>query len=210
MGAGHDKIRFRGGLLNFVECSVVTGRGDDLITAQRARFSGPEVATGKGNDRLLIDGELDATYYSILDMGEGDDSLQVRGGLRMDASFFRMGLGNDTVDVMGGGIRMFSGDDDPKLDLGDGNDRFIGFASPTPRQDDAFYGMLIGNKGTDTMVLPSGVYTVSPTQISTPVASLRLSGFEFLEGINGGRFPYASGVFKVDGNGIASFTPALA
>jgi hypothetical protein len=210
LGRGKDTIQFRGGHLNFAECSIDTGDGDDLITAQSARFSGPDIITGKGNDRLLIDNELDATYFCNLAMGEGDDHLQVSGGLRMDATAIDMGAGNDTVDVLGGGVRMFSADDDPRLDLGDGDDRFIGFASPTPEQEDAFYGMLIGNAGTDTVVLPSGTYTLTPTQITTPVASLRVSGFEWLEGINGGRFPYASGLLTVDANGVASFTSALA
>lgn len=210
MGGGNDRIRFRKGQLNFAECSINTGNGDDLIAARSARFSGPEVSTGAGNDRILIENELNATYFCSLDMGAGEDLLQVRGGLRLDATSVDMGLGNDTVDVLGGGLAMISADDAPRLDLGEGDDRFIGFASPTPVEPEALYGTVTGNAGVDTVVLPTGVYTVTPTEISTSVASLRLSGFEALEGIHGGRFPYASGILVVDSSGIASFTAALA
>lgn len=213
MGRGHDVIRFKNGSVDLYESVVITGPGNDLITGNSALWNGPGVSMGKGNDRIDFRGDMIINYYSGISMGAGDDHLQVQGALYLDASSIWMGIGNDTVNLLGGGLDTSNVDEFPTIDLGKGNDRFIGFASSFPNPDPIVEGaqdpILIGNKGVDTIVLPTGVYTVTPTKISTPLASLTLSGFEVLAGINGGSFSYASGVLTVDSNGIASLTAAL-
>ncbi len=213
MGRGRDVIRFKNGTVSLIEGSVVTGSGNDLITGTGAFWSDSGVSMGKGNDRIDIRGDMSVNSYGGIGMGAGDDYLRVQGVLKLDASIIRMGSGNDTMNLLAGGLDTSSVDEFPTIDLGKGDDRFIGFASSFPDPDPFVRGaqdpILIGNKGIDTIVLPTGVYTVTPTQISTRLASLRLGGFEVLEGINGGSFSYASGVLTVDNNGIASFTAAL-
>jgi hypothetical protein len=143
-------------------------------------------------------------------MGDGDDYLRAGGGVVIGDGSVNMGSNNDTVDVLRGGLDLFTSRVN-RLDLGSGDDRFIGFAViPDPQQGFDPGGSLRGGLGLDTVVLPEGVYRVSRYRINTPETFLPVRSIEFLEGINGGRFPYASGVLTVDSNGIASFAPPLA
>jgi hypothetical protein len=131
--------------------------------------------------------------------------LRVRGRLALDWTSIAMGSDNDTVNLLGGGLdAAWAQEELPTIDLGEGDDQFIGFASSFPNPDPENGGggeaILIGNAGVDTVVLPPGVSTVTPTEITTPLASLPLNGFEAMGGVNGGRFPYASGILTVDNN----------
>jgi hypothetical protein len=123
-----------------------------------------------------------------------------------------LGAGDDTLDVRYGGIDLWDSQWDT-IRLGHRNDRLIGFAAN--REYD--YGESLqgerarvkGGKGQDTLVLPEGVYTVTDDRVSTADAHLIVSGFNILEGINGGRFSYGPGLLTVDENGIASFSSGL-
>jgi hypothetical protein len=212
MGRGNDTISVPEGLLLASETGFRTGAGDDLITARRAGLYGSVMSTGQGDDRMIIEGDLN-TDLMYIEMGEGDDELRVQGVMELaDESVIRMGAGNDVVNALGGGLDLFYGlTEGAGLDLGEGDDRFIGFAAVLGRIDDwADWpdGILSGNRGIDTVVLPPGVYRVKPNRISTASTYLPLRDFEALEGINGGRFPYASGVLTVNNRGIASFAAA--
>jgi hypothetical protein len=213
MGPGNDTISVPKGRLlagGGGETSLRTGAGDDLITAKTAALFGGFVSTGTGDDRLVIEEDL-STDLLELEMGAGDDELSVQGVMQLyDWSNARMGPGNDVVNALGGGLDLFENDAGFELNLGEGNDRFIGFAArpPKPEFDQFGDGILSGNRGVDTVVLPKGVYRVRANRISTASTYLPLRGFEFLEGINGGRFPYASGVLTVNNRGIASFAAA--
>lgn len=218
MGPGADAIRFPKGRIVFVNgrdsACVSMGGGNDGINGQSLRISdATDVLMGAGNDQVESTDGMQVWGWSKLDMGEGNDSLRVQGGLVMDPGFIDMGSGDDTVEVEGG-IQMYSYDDSSWIRLGEGNDRFSGFASPRPDFPSEFPpeydGIIDGGLGQDTLVLPQGVYTITPTQVSTSLASLNVQGFEALEGINGGRFPYLSGILTVDRNGIASFASTLA
>ena len=209
MGLGNDTINVPEGLLLVQETFCHTGAGDDLITAKTAALFGAFVTTGKGDDRIVIEEDLRTDLLEGLEMGVGDDELRVKGVMQLaDWSNVRMGAGNDVVNVLGGGLDLFENDTGFELNLGKGDDHFIGFAAAPPTSDDYEDGILSGNRGIDTVVLPRGVYRVTPNRISTASTYLPLRGFEFLEGINGGCFPYASGVLTVDNLGIASFATA--
>jgi hypothetical protein len=209
MGRGNDRISFRKGNLILGESFIQTGRGADLIVGKSANLWGAAVHTGKGDDRIEIKGDLRTDLLQGLDMGAGDDKLRVQGVMQLyDWSDVRMGKGKDVVDASGGGLDLFENDSGFGLDLGKGDDRFIGFAAESPifKGEDQFEdGILSGNRGVDTVVLPKGVYIVTENRISTATSYLPLRGFEYLEGISGGRFPYASGILTVDNSGIASF-----
>ena len=209
MGRGNDTISVPEGRLFVGATSCTTGAGDDLIAAKTAGLFGSFVSTGTGNDRLVIEEDLN-TDLCQLEMGAGDDKLRVKGVMQLyDWSDVRMGAGNDVVNALGGGLDLFESDAGHELNLGEGDDRFIGFAAAPPKYDDYGDGILSGNRGIDTVVLPKGVYTVTANRISTASTYLPLRGFEALEGINGGRFPYATGMLTVDNRGIASFTAAV-
>ncbi|MFQ6537834.1 MULTISPECIES: hypothetical protein [Aphanothece] len=209
MGLGNDTISVPEGRLFMGEStSCHTGAGNDVITAKSAALFGAFVSTGTGDDRFVIEEDL-STDLLRLEMGAGDDELSVLGVMQLyDWSDVNMGAGTDVVDASGGGLDLFENDAGFELNLGEGDDRFIGFAAAPPIYDDFGDGILSGNRGIDTIVLPQGVYTVTPNRISTASTYLPLRGFEALEGINGGRFPYATGVLTVDNSGIASFTAA--
>jgi hypothetical protein len=209
MGLGNDTISVPEGRLLVWEGSCKTGAGDDLIAAKTAELlAGAYVATGRGDDRFVIEEDFH-TDLMQLEMGAGDDELRVKGLARLyDWSDVKMGPGNDVVNILGDGLDLFE-NDGSDLNLGEGDDRFIGFAArPGEEADEWADGILSGNRGVDTVVLPQGVYRVTPNRISTASTYLPLRGFEFLEGINGGRFPYASGVLTVNNRGIASFAAA--
>lgn len=206
MGLGNDTISVpEGRLLLGESTNCHTGAGDDRIAARSAALLGAQVKTGKGDDRMVIEADL-STDLMNLEMGTGDDELRVQGVMKLaDWSDVKMGAGNDVVNVLGGGLDLFEGDTGSDCNLGEGDDRFIGFASMPGNLDDLPDGILSGNRGIDTVVLPQGVYTVTPERIITSLTYLPLRGFEALEGINGGRLPYATGVLTVDSRGIASF-----
>ncbi|MGC5195489.1 hypothetical protein [Aphanothece microscopica] len=209
MGPGADTIGLKGGRLIVGEDSTLAlGDGDDRILARDISLIGGVLDAGMGKDRIICGGMLSA-QLSALDMGDGDDALRVRGGMVLGDGSVTMGRNNDTVNVLQGGLDLFNSSANT-LNLGPGDDRFIGFAViPDPEQETAPGGLLRGGRGNDTVVLPEGVYRVSRFRISTPETFLPLRSIEALEGINGGRFSYAPGILTVDSSGIASFAAAL-
>jgi hypothetical protein len=145
-----------------------------------------------GRGGTLIMGKvfnLDGRTHDHL-VGSRGDELRVKGVMQLyDWSDVRMGAGNDVVNALGDGLELFQ-NDGSELNLVEGDDRFIGFAAMPGNYDyELPDGILSGNQGIDTVVLPQGVYEVTPNRISTAATYLPLRGFEALEGINGGRFP---------------------
>ncbi len=142
-------------------------------------------------------------------MGDGDDWLVARGGLRLIDAGVDMGVGDDSVDVGTGGIDLWDSEGD-SLRLGGGDDRLIGFAAiPSAEFPPSSTGGVFGGRGKDSLVLSEGVYTVTADRVSTAETYLNVAGFNVLEGINGGRFSYAPGVLTVNQDGIASFSSVL-
>ncbi|WP_157665478.1 hypothetical protein [Cyanobium sp. NIES-981] len=236
MGHGDDLIKM-GGFLAFGNSILNTGKGNDRIDADYVSFNGTPVfmgagkdtinargdmehglgylSLGLGSDRVQVEGRLNLYDGGNVVMGPGNDVLEVHGGLRMLASLLAMGPGDDTLDVRNGGVELDDVDSPVDIKLGDGNDRFIGFGKAIANPESsgipstAFNGVIDGGAGIDQMVLPQGVYTVTPNQLSSSLGYLPVKNFEILAGINGNSFPYASGVLTVDNNGMASFSPAF-
>jgi hypothetical protein len=210
MGPGADTIDIKKGRLFVGEDSrLAMGDGNDRIFAKEIASIEGSSDTGKGNDRIICGG-LFSVQLQGFDMGDGDDDLRARGRIFLGEGSVTMGRGHDTVNVLGGGLDLFTSPANT-LDLGSGNDRFIGFAVvPDPEQGfDPGGSALRGGRGRDAVVLPEGRYRVSRYRISTPETFLPVRSIEVLEGLNGGRFSYAPGILTVDNNGIASFAAAV-
>ncbi|SBO42183.1 hypothetical protein [Cyanobium sp. NIES-981] len=238
-GRGNDVLKSRRRLF-LGDSDLDTGKGNDRVMASEIAFNGPFVETGSGDDIIHAKNSM---YHDIgwlrmgpgsdllkvgswlwldeggrVDMDAGNDTVVVNDVLEIDGASLDMGAGDDTVDVRNGGVELDDYNGICKINLGDGNDRFIGFGKviPNPDSPSADPGsddrdiILDGGKGVDQMVLPQGIYTVTQNKISSSLGYLPVRNFEVLAGINGNSFPYASGVLTVDSNGLASFAPALA
>lgn len=148
MGNGNDAITGAGlsdsdyGILN--QGSIDTGEGDDLVSGRvgsafgegSAAFGisnayGANINTGSGND--LIKGSILSVAY--------------RGSGIFNDGIIDAGDGDDTVDALYGG---FSGSGETIL--GAGNDTLRGFGRGQ--------GKFLGGEGIDTIVLPSGTYSI--------------------------------------------------
>jgi hypothetical protein len=211
LGAGADRLQVPAGTLRVGEDSTVTlGDGEDRIEAVAVQLSGATIETGRGADRLeLGDGSLSLGIdLGVLTMGRGRDRLIARGGMRLADGTCAMGRGDDHVDVGSGGLNHW---DSPAnlLDLGAGDDRCIGFATRPDQGAAAVPGAgLRGGGGRDTLVLPTGVYTVRAEEIRTADSLLPIAGINRLEGILGGSFRFAPGILTVNAAGVAAFVPA--
>ena len=150
---GADHVRVTGGLAEFTG-----GGGNDILNAQNARvdFNG-----GDGDDLLLLSG---AGSGDTVQGGSGTDTVRLtaaaeRRVLVFDAAssieqFDRAGfaligtINNDTFDFSG--LSVF-GDTGPMIDLGNGEDLYIGW-SGTDRVNGGFSSdTLIGNDGNDRL-----------------------------------------------------------
>lgn len=194
-GGGDDRIIGRGdGIAIGVKFSLDTGNGEDLIKASHGTtrehpWIGMHVTlgfvnSGKGDDRIVAYGRL--------------------AGLVLDEGGLTTGKGNDTVDVRHGGLA--TGYASEPLNLGPGDDRFIGFAA----QPSSFgWGTqepasVRGGRGTDTLVLPPGTYSIEGEAVIGAHNTLMASGFERLQAFGGGARPFSDGTFLVDRTAITA------
>lgn len=194
-GGGDDRIIGRSDGIAIGWCgSLETGSGDDLIKGrQGVRLTHPWIGmhvtmgfvnTGKGDDRIVAYGRL--------------------AGLVLDDGGLTTGKGNDTVDVRHGGLA--TGYASEPLNLGPGDDRFIGFAAKPSSfgwgtQEPA---SVRGGRGTDTLVLPPGTYRIDGNAVVGAHNTLMASGFESLEAFGGGARPFSDGHFLVDNTSITA------
>ena len=194
-GKGADTISGEGdakaiSLLGYLD----TGSGDDLIEARQ----------GTSRSRPWIG--LDVTLGSV-DTGKGNDRIVAYGrlaGLVLDDGGLTTGKGNDTVDVRHGGLA--TGYAPGPLDLGPGNDRFIGFAANPSSlgwgtQEPA---SVRGGRGFDILVLPPGLYQIQGDAVIGARNTLMATGFAQLEALGGGSRPFADGLYQVDSSTITS------
>lgn len=235
LGAGNDRVESRAEITSSA-ADLSTGAGDDEILAQGGiHLSYGTTGLGSEADTIIAGGtglmaidtflftgegadEIDVItggahlWFATVGMGAGDDHLRVSGSLVVGANAeILLGAGNDLVEATLVGETWEGGGD---LRLGAGDDRYHGFArlyrfgKRFSSAEDA--PRLWGGKGSDTMVLPAGTYTVGADQISDGVALLYVHGMEALEGRAGGRFAMAPGVLTVGRDGIATFNPGAA
>lgn len=194
-GRGDDRIIGRSDSIAIGWCgSLETGNGDDLIKArQGVRQTHPWIGTH------VTMGEVDT--------GKGDDRIEAYGrlaGLVLDDGWLTTGKGNDTVDVRQGGLA--TGYAMEPLNLGPGDDRFIGFAAKPSSfgwgtQEPA---SVRGGRGTDTLVLPPGDYRIEGNAVIGSHNTLMASGFERLEAFGGGGCSFPDGHVLVDTTSITT------
>lgn len=197
-GKGDDRIIGRGdGTAISLSGSLDTGPGDDVIVARR------------GTTTALPRIGLSVSLGSV-DTGKGDDRIVAYGrlaGIVLDEGGIGTGKGNDTVDVRKGGLATgYHQTPWIALNLGRGDDRFIGFAADPHPMDWTTQGpaQVRGGRGTDTLVLPPGDYTISGNAVIGERNTLMAPGFELLEAFGGGSRPFADGTYRVSGTTITT------
>jgi hypothetical protein len=216
-GAGNDELVAIGGLYAYYAV-ISTGKGDDTIIGEgdaNAISLFGFLDTGSGDD--LIEARRGTSrnrpwmglYMAegSMDTGEGNDRIVAYGrlaGLVLDHGWLTTGKGNDTVDVRHGGLA--TGYGPGPLDLGPGNDRFIGFAanpssSGWGTQEPA---SVRGGRGFDILVLPPGHYRIKGDAVIGARNTLMATGFEQLEAFGGGSRPFADGRYLVENSTITS------
>lgn len=219
-GKGSDELVVkRGELLIGEDSSVLTGSGKDTIEADHLAVLGGYLSTGPGKDAIRIGSPGVSTGIASIDLGDGNDRLSCQGTLRLVESGLTTGQGDDAVDALEGGLDLwFYG----RLSLGSGDDVLTGFATAPPNHEAIATpetGMVSGGKGTDTLVLPPGRYTVEstapatagsespspPLKISAAGTFLLVSGMNALAGVTGGRERLQPGTFVVNEQGIGGF-----
>jgi hypothetical protein len=220
-GRGDDELVAIGGL-DAYDSTIKTGKGADTIIGESddiaIRLGGSFLDTGSGDD--LIEARRGTSRnrpriglfvtMGVVDTGKGNDRIVAHGrlaGIVLDEGELNTGDGNDTVDVRHGGLATgYKQTPNISLNLGRGDDRFIGFAAdPNPMdwttQEPA---RVRGGRGFDTLVLPPGSYRIQGEAVIGARNTLMAAGFEQLEAFGGGSQPFADGRYLVDSSTITS------
>jgi hypothetical protein len=213
-GAGDDELVAIGGLTAY-DSSISTGKGVDTIIGEANEIAlnlrGSFLDTGSADD--LIEARrgtsrnrprigLFVTLGSV-DTDEGNDRIVAYGrmaGIMLDEGVLSTGAGNDTVDVRKGGLATgYHQTPYIALNLGPGDDRFIGFTADPDPMDWTTQGpaKVRGGRGFDTLVLPPGTYQIQGDAVIGARNTLMAAGFEQLESLGGGSRPFADGSDQV-------------
>jgi hypothetical protein len=213
-GDGDDELVAIGGLDAF-DSTISTGKGADTIIGEGNEIAlhlrGSFLDTGSDDD--LIEARrgtsrnrprigLFVTLGSV-DTAEGNDRVVAYGrmaGIVLDEGVLSTGAGNDTVDVRKGGLATgYHQTPYIALNLGRGDDRFIGFAADPDPMDWTTQGpaQVRGGRGFDTLVLPPGLYQIQGDAVIGARNTLIAAGFEQLEALGGGSRPFADGSYQV-------------
>jgi hypothetical protein len=197
--------------------TINTGAGDDTISGTAG--DGNAVAGGRGAG-------INNNTAGVIDTGAGDDIISGTAGDGgagiVNLGRIDTGLGDDIINgaagdggvgiVNVGTIDTGAGDDAisgtagdegeefagfGSILLGSGNDSVIGFGS----------GTFDGGLDSDTLFFNPGEYQIAASTITRTgsTASMNVTGFEFLAGVNGGLSAFDDGVFSVDASGIGAF-----
>lgn len=212
-GKGGDAIVVsQGELLIGEDSGVLTGSGKDTVEAETLVLMLGGLVTGADNDSIRIGSGGISILNNEMELCGGDDFLFSAGKINFSDGSLSTGKGDDTVHAIEGGLDLWSY---CELSLGSGNDTITGFAVAPPDYE-AETGIVRGGKGTDTLVLPPGRYTVENTapgpgsdpavlKISTADTFLLVSGMNALAGLQGGRERLELGTFVVNDQGIGGF-----
>lgn len=219
-GQGADTIAVTGqeeqGLFVGLSSSLGTGKGNDRIyPGAGIGMNEGYVDTGEGDDLINFkdrQGYINAAEIGGLSMGDGDERLLSPMGIGFSFNH-SFGAGDDLIDARGG-IDTLAPDFNSFIDLGPGDDTLVGCAKYTYSAADYEFLQELpivvrGGKGKDTIRLPAGEHIIHANQIISNGSTLGVWGFNYLEGINGGRFAYEPGILTVDNQGVATFALGL-
>ena len=140
-GESNDTINFKGNnILNNLEDSssadIDTRGGNDTINFEGKNVAGAiNINTDAGNDTINIGGETKfggthekyvykSVQFSSINMGDGDDTINIDKGAELKSTTIRMGDGDDVVNL-NGSLKHAGGtywDGSSTIDLGSGND----------------------------------------------------------------------------------------
>ena len=98
-GDNEDVITFRN--TEIENLHIDTGNGNDVISLENADFKGSNIDTGYGADILKVSGRVSLEGPSRVNLGEGDDILEINRGARahLDGEKVDGGIGIDTLIV---------------------------------------------------------------------------------------------------------------
>jgi hypothetical protein len=209
VGHGDDVIQARGmdlGLYN--KGSIFAASGNDDITGVSTpkvgigAFTQPGllnlglIHTGRGNDRIAGSG--------VTSPSTGEYEPGIRNYGRIDT-----GYGDDTIDALHGGFRNHG-----PIALGAGQDTLIGFTIRNsvewrPYADHPNFPIDGGKGSKDKILLGQGVYRIYKPldKLRSDGLVMKITGFEFFGGVEGGLFPLAAGMLQVGRDGVAVFSP---
>ena len=140
-GESNDTINFKGNnILNNLEDSssadIDTRGGNDTINFEGKNVAGAiTINTDAGNDTINIGSEtkfggthekyvFKSVQFSSINMGDGDDTINIDKGAELKSTTIRMGDGDDVVNL-NGSLKHAGGtywDGSSTIDLGSGND----------------------------------------------------------------------------------------
>ena len=186
-GESNDTINFKGNnILNNLEDSssadIDTRGGNDTINFEGKNVAGAiNINTDAGNDTINIGGEtkfggthekyvFKSVQFSSINMGDGDDTINIDKGAELKSTTIRMGDGDDVVNL-NGSLKHAGGtywDGSSTIDLGSGNDiihigkdaeiNADGMTSAGGRYEKEHGGIVIqGGAGTDTLDIAGNI-----------------------------------------------------
>ena len=186
-GESNDTINFKGNnILNNLEDSssadIDTRGGNDTINFEGKNVAGAiTINTDAGNDTINIGSETKfggthekpgykSVQFSSINMGDGDDTINIDKGAELKSTTIKMGDGDDVVNL-NGSLKHAGGtywDGSSAIDLGSGND-IIHIGKDAVVNDDAMTfqggpgklehgGIIIqGGAGTDTLDIAGNI-----------------------------------------------------
>ena len=96
-GNGNDEIVIRN--TNLSDSHLLTGSGNDVISLENTDFKGSNIDTGYGADILKVSGRVSLEGSSRVNLGEGDDILEINRGTYLGGEKVDGGIGIDTLIV---------------------------------------------------------------------------------------------------------------
>ena len=178
--------------------NLVGSYDDEIINSSAGRILGG-VAMGAGNDRLSNSGVMTATGGAAIDMGAGDDVINLYVGSVVTGEI-RLGTGNDrlTMNSYLGAVSVDAGDGNDDITTSDGNDVIYGGAGndsifAAAGDDTIFAGegddMILADLGNDVIDGGAGYDTLFLAQATGPIS-----------------VDFAAGIVSAAGIGTDSFT----
>jgi Ca2+-binding RTX toxin-like protein len=190
---------------------LVGSYDDEIINSSAGRILGG-VAMGGGNDRLSNSGLIAATGGTAIDMGDGDDVINLYVGSVVTGEI-RLGSGNDrlTMNSYLGAVTVDAGDGDDDITTSDGNDVIYGGAGNDSifagAGDDMIFAgdgddLILADLGNDVIDGGAGYDTLFLAQATGPISVDFAAGIVSAAGIGTDRFTNIEKLLFGAGNDI--------